>query len=276
MRPPRFLRRSIARGRGVSTILGALIFFGILFSSVIPMMLVINQADMVLERGKLEVSRLDDEGGRESLELYPIPDLAATHINVTIMNTCETSIDIVRVWINDTLTGITTTVRALSCVKIGPFPIQVVEGSSFDVRVTTGRGNVYTAETGVLHYQGGEWVTETLGIRLIMPSRPAKGARSNNWLNELMVTIADGDGDVLYANQSMYWAISASEKFFELESAGDYRVTIYIWCKAGGVYPTQHWEMIYDDVHSITWPIGDPILEIKFAIDGDVLIVESI
>jgi hypothetical protein len=98
----------------VSTILGTIIFIGILFSSVIPMMLVMKQADVILEQGKLEVVRRDDEGDRESLELYPIPDLAATHVNVTILNTCETSIDIVRVWINDTLTDVTTTVNALS------------------------------------------------------------------------------------------------------------------------------------------------------------------
>ncbi|MBC8273464.1 MAG: hypothetical protein H8E40_00625 [Chloroflexi bacterium] len=257
----------------MSTILGTIIFIGILFSSVIPMMLVMKQADVILEQEKLEIVRRDDEGDRESLELYPIPDLAATHVNVTILNTCETSIDIVRVWINDTLTDVTVTVNALSHEQIGPFPIQVVDGSSFDVRVTTGRGNVYTAETGILHYQGGEWVTETLGIRLILPSRPGKGARTNLWLNELKVTIIDEDDDVLYSNYSMYWAISASENFFELESAGAYNVTIYIWCKAGGEYPGQHWEKIYDDVHSIMWPMGEAIVEIKFVIDGDYLVV---
>ena len=273
MKPPRLFGRRISRGKGVSTILGTIIFIGILFSSVIPMMLVMKQADVILEQGKLEIVRRDDEGDRESLELYPIPDLAATHVNVTILNTCETSIDIVRVWINDTLTDVTVTVNALSHEQIGPFPIQVVDGSSFDVRVTTGRGNVYTAETGVLHYQGGEWVTETLGIRLILPSRPGKGARTNLWLNELKVTIIDEDDDVLYLNYTMYWAISASENFFELESAGAYNVTIYIWCKAGGEYPGQHWEKVYDDVHSIMWPMGEAIVEIKFVIDGDYLIV---
>ena len=273
MKTPRLFGRRISRGKGVSTILGTIIFIGILFSSVIPMMLVMKQADVILEQGKLEITRMDDEGDRESLELYPIPDLAATHFNVTILNTCETSIDIVRVWINDTLTDVTATVNALSHEQIGPFPITVVNGSSFDVRVTTGRGNVYTAETGILYYQAGGWVTETLGIRLILPSRPGKGARTNRWLNELKVTIADEEGDVLYSNFSMYWAISASENFFELESAGDYNVTIYIWCKAKDGYVVQHWEKIYDDVHSIMWPMGEAILEIKFVIDGDYLIV---
>ena len=275
MKLSRLFRRRIGCGRGVSTILGTIIFIGIMFTSVIPMMLLMKQADVVLEQEKLEIVRRDDEGDRESLELYPIPDLAGTHVNVTILNTCETSIDIIRIWINDTLTDVTATVKALDSEQIGPFSIQAVNGSSFDVRVTTARGNVYTAETGILYYQEGEWVTETLGIRLIFPSRPGKGARQNGWLNELRVTIIDEDENVIYSNYTMFWAISASENFFELESAGDYNIIIYIWCKKGS-YPSQHWEKIYDDVQSITWPIGYPVLEIKFAIDGDVLIVESI
>lgn len=264
---PKFDRR-----KGVSTILGTIIFIGIMFTSIIPMMLVMKQADVILDQKKLEITRGDDERSRESLELYPIPDLAATQVNVTIINTCEIAVEIVRVWINDTLTDVTAKVNALGTTQIGPFPITATDGSSFDIRVTTARGNVYAAETGILYYQDGEWVTETLGIQLIFPSRPGRSARQNNWLNELRVTISEGS-DILYSNYTMYWAISASENFFELESAGDYDITIYIWCKGP---PSQHWEKIYEDMHSITWPVGDPVLEIKFAIDGDELIVESI
>ena len=100
MKLSRLFRRRIGCGRGVSTILGTIIFIGIMFTSVIPMMLLMKQADVVLEQEKLEIVRRDDEGDRESLELYPIPDLAGTHVNVTILNTCETSIDIIRIWIS--------------------------------------------------------------------------------------------------------------------------------------------------------------------------------
>jgi hypothetical protein len=47
--------------RGTSTILGTLIFVGILFTAVIPMMLVMKQADTYYEGEVLDVKRLDEE-----------------------------------------------------------------------------------------------------------------------------------------------------------------------------------------------------------------------
>ena len=71
-------------------------------------------------------------------------------------------------------------------------------------------------------------------------------------------------------NSTMYWAISASENFFELDSSGTYRITVYIWCKG----LPKHWEKIYDAEHEITWPLGDPVIELKFRIDGNVLVLD--
>jgi len=68
----------------------------------------------------------------------------------------------------------------------------------------------------------------------------------------------------------MYWAISASEKFFELSSAGDYQIIVYILCSGTPNY----WKEIYDAEHHLTWPIGPPIIELKFKIDGERLILE--
>jgi len=264
--------RNSRSNRGVSTILGTLLFVAIIFSAIIPMQLTMYQADVIYAQKAWEVKRLDDERSREEVLVYPVPDLAATHINVTLINNCETSVDILRVWMNNTLTNITTTIPTLENTILGPFPINPGSDASFDVRVATGRGNTFSAETGVLYYQNGEWLTDTLGFRLIFPSRPGKSARTNNWLNELMVTIEDSEGDEVYINSTMYWAISASENFFELDSADSYTVKVYIWCKAPP-WP-KHWEKIYDSEHAITWPIGDPVIELKYRIDGNVLVLD--
>ena len=263
--------------RGTSTIYGVMIFVGIMFTAVIPMMLVMRQADTLHEMRKHELECLDQERAMESLCLYVCPEgPSSQNVEVTIVNKGEVFVRVVSLWINDDAVSMEIDIPSLSDEVLDTFVLDLIEGAEYDIRVMTDRGNVYTAETGILYYQDGKWVTETLGIRLILPSRPGKGARTNRWLNELRVTIADEDDDILYSNYTMYWAVSASENFFELESAGAYNVIIYIWCKAGGGYSEQHWEMIYDDFHSITWPIGDPVIEIKFAIDGDYLIVESI
>jgi len=170
----------LVQRKAVSTILGTLIFIGILFSAVIPMQLMMKQADSMFSSKQWEASQEDDKRDRESMEVYPIPSEDATHINVTLINKREFRIDIVRVWINNSLTNITTSIETLGNIQIGPFPINPLNGSVFDVRAVSSRGNVYTAETGLLYYQNGEWVTETMGIRLIFPSRPGGGARDND------------------------------------------------------------------------------------------------
>ena len=266
----------LVQRKAVSTILGTLIFIGILFSAVIPMQLVMKQADSMFSSKQWEASQEDDKRDRESMEVYPIPSEDATHINVTLINKCEFRIDIVRVWINNSLTNITTSIETLGNIQIGPFPINPLNGSVFDIRAVSSRGNVYTAETGLLYYQNGEWVTETMGIRLIFPSRPGGGARDNDWKNELEVNITDSEGNVIYEDYKMYWAISASENFFELDASGEYQVIVEIKCKN----PVE-WRIIYDAPHEITWPLGgNPILEIKFMIEGTgeeaYLAVESI
>ncbi len=58
------------KNKGVSTILGTLIFIGIIFTSVVPMMLVMKQADTIYEKKKHEMDVIDDESVREELTVY--------------------------------------------------------------------------------------------------------------------------------------------------------------------------------------------------------------
>ena len=60
----------IKKKKGVSTILGTLIFIGILFTSVIPMMLVMKQADTIFTKKVHEMEAIDDEKAREKLTSY--------------------------------------------------------------------------------------------------------------------------------------------------------------------------------------------------------------
>ena len=69
----------------------------------------------------------------------------------------------------------------------------------------------------------------------------------------------------------MYWAVSASENFYEVDRAGTYDIKIYIWCKPPS---NNHWEKIYDSGHEITWPTGDPVIELDFVINGNQLQLE--
>jgi hypothetical protein len=262
------LMRSFKKRRGFASILGVLIFVSILFTSIIPMQLTMQQADNMKEQIIHEVEILDSQREMESLSVYPIPSLDADSFILTF---CEISINVNRLLVNGTDYELDVFVPAMDSIEIGPFDLVPHNGGRYDIRVTTSRGNVFTSSIGVLFYIDGDWVSEILGIRIILPSRPGRGARGNDWLNELMVTLKE-DNDVIYANSTMYWAISASEKFFELDSDGDYEVLVYTLART---YPyRRYWKKVYDGIHRLNWPIGDPIIELHFEIDGDQLIIE--
>ncbi len=254
--------------RGVASVLGTLIFIGILFSAIIPMQLVMQQVDNIKEQKIHDSDNNDLLRKNEVLEVYPIPHLAQDLLNVSIINLSAYPVNIVRIWVNDTVYPIDSTANPLETITIGDIPLIPVEGGEYEVRVTTDRGNVFISHIGAISYMGGEWISETFGFRLIFPSRPGKAVRGNDWLNEVRVSISEG-GEYVYSNYTMYWAISASEGFFELDASGDYDIKVYIWCRN-----PNRWDLVYDLHHSISYPDGDPIIELKFLIEGDQLILE--
>jgi len=264
--------------RGVSTILGTIIFIGIMFTSVIPMWLVMKQADVLYERKKLEMARLDEECEREAMELYAFPRSydEPQWLNSTAYNTCEVPINLVRLWVNDTVIPLSITVPVMGSVKVSHYEINAVEGSSYQIRATSERGNVYVSETGTLSYSGNEWETETVGINLIFPSRPGTVNRGNDWKNKLEITITENapGGDIIFEDVVAYWAISASEMFFELGAPGTYNVTV--WIKQTD--PDPHDGIVYGPARApstgsapmiIDWPAGPAILDVNFIVVND-------
>jgi len=252
--------------KGMASILGTLIFIAILFSAVIPMQLTMQQADIIMEQEKLEMQRIDDETSRERLEVYPIPHKDEDLLSVSVINLSEYSVHIVRVWINNAEYQVDETANPLETIDIEDLSLSPVEGGEYEIRVTTERGNVFISNIGLIYYEDGEWISETFGFRLIFPSRPGKAGRDNDWLNELEISISK-EGEYDYEGYTMYWAISASEGFFELDASGDYDVEVYIWCRN-----PNRWDLIYNVQHSINYPEEPPVIELKFIIDGDELI----
>lgn len=271
MRSTRILYRK--KRRGVSTILGTIIFIGIMFTSVIPMWLVMKQADVLYERKMLEMTRLDDEAERESMELYAFPSSydEAQWLNITAYNTCEVPINLVRLWVNGTVTPLSITVPVMGSVNVSHYEINAEIGSSFEIRATSERGNVYVSQTGTLSWSGGEWETETIGINLIFPSRPGGVNRGNDWKNKLEINVTQ-NSDIIFEDVVVYWAISASEKFFELGVPGTYNVSV--WMKQsdpgdfdGIVYgPARAAEGVGCDSITINWPVGPAVVDVNFEI----------
>ncbi len=159
---------SIKKRRGVSTILGTLIFIGILFTSVVPMMLVMKQADTIYTKKIHELETKDDERVREELLVYTFAGVD-TEIMLKIKNRGEVPVKIVRVWTNDEYHNENTTILTNSEKNLGPFEVpEVVINTTVSVKVVTERGNVFHCISGLLYYTDQGWKTTSLGICVII------------------------------------------------------------------------------------------------------------
>jgi len=225
----------------VSTILGTLIFIGILFTSVIPMMLVMKQADTIYEQRKLEGSRLDEEKAREDMNVYVYPTGGGADDNLTLLveSRCEMSVEVVRIWINNTIHNTSKVVSSMSELELGSFDVAPKNGSSFEFRVTTARGNVFEAEAGAITHDVFGWVVENKMINVLVS---APGV-----VFKVYVT-----GPNNYSDYAQVWKIGGSAfKSFDITLSGNgiYNVVV----KKGS-------QTIHDEDVEMEWPDGPSVL----------------
>lgn len=224
--------------RGVSTILGTIIFIGILFTAVIPMQLVMHQADIIFEQNKLEAQRRDEERARENVVVYVYPTGDAAPDNLTVMmdNRCEMVVKIVRIWINDTIHAYDGVVQSMSGEELGSFEVNPHNGSSFDVRVTTERGNVYEASTGPIAHDGWGWEVEDKFINVLISS--------SGVVFKIYVSGPD------YYEEAQVWKIGGTAfKAFAISLNGEYTVTV----KKGS-------KVIAEETVVMEWPSGPSVI----------------
>lgn len=211
----------IKERRGVSTIMGTLIFIGILFTSVIPMMLVMKQADTIYTKKIHEIEIRDDERERENLIVYTYPD--DQKINVKIKNSGNIPVKIVRVWINDQCNVTDELISTNSEKVLGPFEVQELEeGDTVEVKVTTERGNVFHCVSGTLYYSGG-WSTTSYGICVIIHNPKGGEFQIKLWN---VTREPDPQWDVFYQSHCKEWEdVIATTPV--LEPSSEYQVDVY-------------------------------------------------
>jgi archaellum component FlaF (FlaF/FlaG flagellin family) len=163
------------RRKGISTIMGTLIFVGILFTSVIPMYLVMKQADNIYTQNvhKMEIS--DQDRSREVIEAiaYP-PSQTSPDLYIKVTNTGALPVEIMRVWINDDSYSRYAQVASQNSQVLEKITITPLEGKTYTVTVTTKRGNSFASTSDTLYYHGGEWYTPSLGIHIIVLNTSGK------------------------------------------------------------------------------------------------------
>ncbi len=159
-------RYTISRKRkGISSILGTLIFIGVLFSSVIPMALVMKQADNIYER-KLHEAKVQDElKNEEDLMVYAYSETSDEYITVFVQNNGEAVVEVVGVWLNDDRILVSENIASSKSVSFDPILFPGSEGDSLIVKVTTANGNVFYSPLGASKYSTTNgWYTPSLGI----------------------------------------------------------------------------------------------------------------
>lgn len=134
------------RGRsGTSTILGTIIFVGIMFTAVIPMLLVMRQADTLHEMRKFELARLDEEGDKENLYIYAHEtDSGSSDLTIEVENKGDLSVKVVSLWINDEFFELNQLIPPMSgIVDLGSFTVPMLLDFEYIVMVTTDKGKIF-------------------------------------------------------------------------------------------------------------------------------------
>lgn len=234
--------------KGMASILGTLIFIGILFSAIVPMTIMMKQADLFYTQEVYNTETLDAEKADETVVVTSYPD-ASDMITVKVYNKGNVPINIIRVWINNDIHEENTPIASTEMGTFGSYTVVLGE-SNFDVKVITSRGNVFYSASGTLTYSDGTWISPSLGVcvnivniigrYIIHVESLTEGVVYNKWYNEDGTGMDFGDVIQTFLLPDDYLA--------------QYQITITK--KVGG-----NWVNLPDTPVSITmdWPYGSPL-----------------
>ncbi len=230
-----------------------MIFIGILFSAVIPMMITMKQADIIMEQEKLELQRADDERSREILDLYAYPE-GDDQLQVAVESRSEVPATITHVWINNDLNRTSVDVDAMDEKIVGNFSVTLTEGvnSTFRVKVTTSRGNVFENLAGDIKYDGEDWETAQLGIYVVVDSEGG-----GFWGFGSYRCTVENDGSY-YEQDTESFSFGSVSFFFDTTEVGPDEFHVTVEKRSGWFWGS--WNVVYEDDVEITWPSGPAIV----------------
>jgi hypothetical protein len=218
--------------KGMSSILGTLIFISILFSAVIPMFMMMRQADVYYEQAKLDANRLDEEKALEELKVYIAP--TSDNYTLTVVNNGEVPATVIRVWENENNNSVTENILTQEENIFDPidFSHEPGENETFEISIITERGNTFQNENGIMTYGQGQWMLEKFYIYIHAGGLFMRVVVTNEFDN---VTYFD-EGDTVGVGYQV-----------EVPSDGTYHVVIeekFLWWTT----------TVYDDYVTIDWP----------------------
>ncbi len=158
--------------RGTASILGTLVFVGIIFTSFIPMMLLMNQADMLYDMNKHEMEILGVERTSENIVFYTLAQKLSGQLptlSFIIENRGESVTTIERIWINNEPKNIGEPISSMNSYQTDPFEVDSVD-ESYIIKLDTDRGNVFLPSSGIPTYNiaRSEWQMDSFTIFIMM------------------------------------------------------------------------------------------------------------
>jgi len=223
--------------------LGTLIFVGIMFTAVIPMLLVMNQADKLHEMRKIEVGRLDEERKREDINVYVFNKTTSSEsLTLRVENWSDFSVNIVRIWINDNYHLLDNfTIPPTNSLERELTNFTAVPKTRYIIKVANDRGNIFFTESGSLYCdEDGNWETGLFTIYFTISANQPAGwydveLRQGNETGPLECPIF----------KIKKRGLEEADDFCDVDAPGTYHVKI-----------TNGSEVFYNNCVTIPWPNG--------------------
>jgi len=220
------LFRLLKSKSAMSTILGMLIFIGILFTCVMPFFLYINQVNSLYDQTIVEMKQFDRDRALENIDVYAYPlNQSSSEVRLYIKNQCPLTVEIVRIWINDQYFPYNLQVPGMGENITNPIDIQdmisQVEGvGSFQAKVTTARGNTFSSLTNPLQYsnESGWGGGPSFAINIVI--------ELNKGIYYFIINVNDSAGTTIYSEE--IWVILESSIMRKVDVSGPDTYTVEI------------------------------------------------
>ncbi len=234
--------------RGISTVLGVLFMVGILFTSIIPFFMYVNQVNSYYDRTVVDMGIADQERGAEALDIFAFPhdsSSGCTSIDVFLMNKGSVSLNVTRIWIVRTDLN-STMVLVFNSTNLSALPLQLqgsaqttIQGLSvasiitndttvdyFNVIVATGRGRQYSSQTNPLHKILGGWETGSEAFQIQVLVVVSSWGSENTYKIQVVGVdeVTSGYNNTIYSPPKMHGDFYTIVPVWQ---SGSYNVTTY-------------------------------------------------
>ena len=218
--------------RGVASVLGILLMVGILITSILPTFIYVNEVNNYYDRTVVVMKIEDNDRSMENLEVYAYGH-NETSVDVFIVNRSPLATNISRIWVlKNTLQDawiFNSTNRPDLPLFLGAseqitlrldFTDINEPGNSYNIEVTTERGNKFSSTTNPLTYtQDEQWQTGTTEFQIQVIIQSNQG--QDRYLIQIFGPESHYDFVDSTTVQGMFFSI------FSVPQAGQYNITVH-------------------------------------------------